>query len=53
MESTQGHRQEIPPQCGGIKQTNPDPYSLWWNQAEPGIGDHKKQVLRILKQTIA
>ena len=52
-EFTQGCWQEILSQHGGIKQTCTEPYSPWQNQAEAGNQDHKKQVLRVLRQTKA
>ena len=52
-EFTQGCWQEILSQHGGIKQTFAEPYSPWQNQAEAGIQEHKKQVLRVLRQTRA
>ena len=52
-EFTQGHWQEILSQHGGIKQTFAKPYSPWQNQAEAGIQEHKKQVLRVLRRTRA
>ena len=52
-EFTQGHWQEILSQHGGIKQTFAEPCSPWQNQAEAGIPEHKKQVLRVLRRTRA
>ena len=52
-EFTKGHWQEILSQHGGIKQTFAEPYSPWQNQAESGIQEHKKQVLRVLRWTRA
>ena len=51
-EFTQGHWKEILSQHG-IKQTFAEPYSPWQNRAEAGIREHKKQVLRVLRQTRA
>ena len=52
-EFTQGCWQEILSQQGGIKQTFAEPYSPWQDQAEAGIQYHKKQLLRVLRQTRA
>ena len=42
-------RREILSLHGGIKQTWSEPYSPWHNQAEAGIQEQKKQVLRVLR----
>ena len=51
-EFMQGCWKEILSQHG-IKQTFAEPYSPWQNQAEAGIQEHKKQVLRVLRRTRA
>ena len=52
-EFMQGCWQEILSQHGGIKQTFAEPYSPWKNRVEAGIQEHKKQGLRVLRQTRA
>ena len=52
-EFTQGRWKEILSQHGGIKQTFAEPYIPWQNQAEAGIREYKKQVLRVLRWTRA